>query len=214
MKFPNQSFWKVFKKTEGAFSTAEALALYNICLSVPTNQVCAEFGVYLGKSASVAVSALIDKNIIFYLVEPEAEDEDWKRKIAKTVNKASNGNIEIWVAPKTSIEFLKTNKNDFGYVFVDSGAHDDMVMEEVKLLEDRVIKDGIIAFHDFLNQFTAVERAYNYLISTGKYVPIPINWEEIFNYVKEHNLEEGNVSWHQYPELPHPPNFVGAVRKL
>jgi len=70
-----------------------------------------------------------------------------------------------------------------------------------------------IAAHDYKNQFTEVEGAYDYLVGTGKYEPIHINWQEIFDYVAEHNLEEGNNSWHLYPELPHPPNFVGALRR-
>jgi hypothetical protein len=86
-------------------------------------------------------------------------------------------------------------------------------MQEAKLLENRIVQGGIIAFHDYKNQFTEVEIAYDYLLSTGKYEPIGINWQEIFDYVKEHNLEEGNNSWHLYPELPHPPNFVGALKR-
>jgi hypothetical protein len=46
-------------------------------------------------------------------------------------------------------------------------------------------------YHDKGSQFTRVDEAYNYLLSTGKFEEIKINWEDIFEYVKWHNLEDG-----------------------
>jgi len=104
--------------------------------------------------------------------------------------------------------------NNIAYCFSDADSHQDgMPLREVKLLEDRMIKGGIIAFHDFGNQFCEPKEAAEYLISTGKYDWVDIDWEQIFYYVKENNLEEGNNSWHLYPDLPHSPNFVGAVKR-
>jgi Ni,Fe-hydrogenase I large subunit len=87
-------------------------------------------------------------------------------------------------------------------------------MQEVKMLEDRIIQGGIIAFHDVFSQFVKQTEAYEYLLSTGKYEEIKINWQEIFDYLKENNIsEDDNNSWHKYPELPYPPNFIGALKR-
>ena len=49
-------------------------------------------------------------------------------------------------------------------------------MEEVKLVVDRVVSGGIIAFHDRGSQFLKVDEAFDYLVSTGKYDPIFFDW--------------------------------------
>ena len=203
---PVPEFWKVFKETPGAFSCAEALALRNICLQSPKG-VWVELGSHKDKSSMVIASSLYPTSTL-YLVEPEFKDENW---LSSVVEKVSVHTPFIPIAAY-SLDVLHEFK-ELAFCFVDSGVHDDMVMQECKLLEDKIIEGGVIAFHDYLNQFTAVERAYNYLLSTGKYEEIKINWQEIFDYVAEHDLENGNVSWHLYENLGHPPNFIGAVRK-
>ena len=233
MIIPNESFWQVFKATNGALSTAEAIAIMNIAAQVPykdriveyvglnpqgtksgmiveSSNIYYEFGSYHGKSAMSAVQGL--KPGRFMLVDPIFEDEKILAEVLGNVfNKDKN--IGVGLTADLSLNVIPQLKN-LTYVFVDTGSHGDgLPMAEVKLLEDRMIQGGIIAFHDYKNQFTEVEGAYNYLVSTGKYEPIEINWQEIFDYVAEHNLEEGNNSWHLYPELPHPPNFVGALRR-
>jgi hypothetical protein len=216
IKTPPLEFWGLFKKTRGAFSTAEALALYNIVSDIKYDGVgdwderYIELGSHMGKS-SQAIAAAMKRHSVFYMVEPEFKDLIWKYGTVERVN-AVNSSVTVIAIADYSMEVLP-NLDKLTFAFVDSGVHDDMVMQEVKLLEDRIIRNGGIAFHDYLNQFTAVERAYNYLLSTGKYEPIKINWEDIFEYVKWHNLEDANDSWHQYPELPHPPNFIGALKR-
>lgn len=210
---PSKEFWEVFKKTPGALSCAEALAIMNIAAIAPEG-ICAEFGSYHGKSAMSAILKLNTGR--FYLVDPIFEDE----KIAEDVM----DRVDSFVYPRRkarafgdySTEILKAEDFNslFSYIFIDSGSHGDgLPMQEAKLLEDRLIQGGVIAWHDYKNQFVEVEGAYNYLVSTGKYEPVEINWQEIFDYVAEHNLEEGNNSWHKYPELPHPPNFIGALKR-
>lgn len=216
IKTPPLEFWDLFKKTRGAFSTAEALALYNIVSDIKYDGVgdwderYIELGSHMGKS-SQAIAAAMKPNSIFYMVEPEFKDLIWKYGTVERVN-AVNSSVTVIAIADYSMEVLP-NLGKLTFAFVDSGVHDDMVMQEVKLLEDKIIRNGVISFHDYLNQFTAVERAYNYLLSTGKYEAIEINWPEIFEYVKGFNLEEGNNSWHIYNELPHPPNFVGALKR-
>jgi hypothetical protein len=209
---PPAEFWKVFKETPGALSCAEALAIINIAAQSPTHERCVEFGVYRGKSAMSA--AIVLTHALFYLVEPEFKGSKFKNDVAATLKKIPSSPVEYSFSSLYSVEWLNDNEREFGYAFVDSGSHGDgLPMQEAKLLEDRMVQGGIIAWHDYKNQFVEVEAAYNYLLSTGKYEEIPINWQEIFDYVAENNLEEGNDSWHLYPDLGHPPNFVGALRR-
>lgn len=205
-----ESFWKVFKQTNGALSCAEAIAIMNIVNEVKSGNYL-ELGSHKGKSAMAATLYL--KTGLFSLVEPEFSDEDWVIDIQKAIWEAAHSSVVAFDYIADYSTNVINNFKSLSYIFIDSGVHDDLVMEESKMLEDKMIQGGIIAFHDYLNQFTAVERAYKYLISTGKYEEIKINWQEIFDYVKEHNLEDGNNSWHQYPELLHPPNFVGALKR-
>lgn len=216
---PTPEFWKIFKETNGALSCAEAVAIMNIAAQAPEGRYL-ELGTHRGKSALSTVVGL--KKGWFGLVEPEFKDSEWIDDVTIKVSLcADNHNcnqkmIELYIEgiggySTDIIERLVTN---FAWVFVDSGSHGDgLPMQEAKLLEDRMVQGGIMAWHDYKNQFVEVEAAYNYLLSTGKYEEVQINWQEIFDYVAEHNLEEGNNSWHLYPELPHPPNFIGALKR-
>jgi hypothetical protein len=217
IKTPPLEFWDLFKSTRGAFSTAEALALYNIVSDIKYDGVgdwierYVELGSHMGKS-SQAIAAAMKRHGVFYMVEPEFKDQSWKYATIERVNAANSGVNAIPIAGY-SLDFLKL-LNMAAFVFVDSGTHsDDLVMQESKALEDKIVKGGVICYHDKGSQFTRVDEAFNYLLSTGKFEEIKINWEDIFEYVKWHNLEDGNDSWHQYPELPHPPNFVGALKR-
>jgi len=216
---PTKEWLKTFKETNGALSVSEAVAIINIAAQALEGHYL-ELGTYKGKSALSAVVGL--KQGWFGLVDPEFKDKEWRDEVAVKVSLCAddyNNNqkmIELYIETFAdySTNIIPIIQTDFSYVFVDSGSHQDgLPMQEVKLLEDRMVQGGIIAFHDYKNQFTEVEGAYDYLVSTGKYEPIEINWQEIFDYVAEHGLENGNNSWHQYPELPHPPNFVGALRR-
>jgi hypothetical protein len=210
MIVPNEDFWKAFKRTEGAFSTAEAIALYNIALQVERPIISIELGTHKGKSAMAAAVALDGGE--FILVDPIFSDDGLRNLVQLKVSSFSE-KLFVRLMPTTSIDAIQVS-DFYSYAFIDSGSHGDgLPMQEAKLLEDKIVNGGIIAWHDYKNQFTEVEQAYNYILSTGKYERIEINWSEIFDYVKEHNLEEGNNSWHLYPELPHPPNFVGALKR-
>lgn len=212
MILPSKEFIDLFKKTKGAFSVTECIALINICKYVPGG-LCAELGTHKGKSALASIYGLQGEHD-FFLVEPEFKSSEWCLEVAATLQEAKellNHRITPTLINGYSKDFIQ-KFDKYAYVFVDSGVHDDLVMEEVKLLEDRMLPYGIIAFHDLFNQFTAVILAYEYLLSTGKYEPIIPDWEEIINYVRQNDLETGNDSWHIYEENPFP-NYVGALRR-
>ena len=211
MFVPNKEFWDVFKKTPGAFSSAESLALMNICKKVVSRGTYMELGVYRGKSTLSALQGLNDG--FFILVDPVFEDEEVIREVVGTLAQANPQCVQLNFVANYSTNVIPQQEH-LAFVFVDSGSHDETVFDEVKMLEDRMVPGGIIAFHDFRNQFVSVEGAYNYLLGTGKYEEILIDWEEIFKYVEENGTEHGNQSWHVYPDLGHPPNFVGALRRI
>lgn len=215
MIIPSNDFFKKFKETHGAFSTPEAIALYQICLHAPPG-LYLELGTHKGKSAMVAASAL--QPGVMYLVEPcfHPDHKDFFGEqelvaISDKIREASKGTIQPLFVGDYSTNVIPIFKNDLAFVFLDSGDHgEELVSEEVKMLEDRIMPGGILAFHDFGNQFTAVARWYEYLVNTGKYEEIKFDWGRIFDYVRENNLEEGNISWHEKGSEEFP-KFVGAL---
>ncbi len=210
MILPPKEFWPVFKNTEGALSCCEAIAIMNIAAQAP-NGLFSEYGTYKGKSALSALCGLPEG--IFYLYEPDFDtgkiDKDL---VAETLKPFSNRINHLWLSSEYSIDAIP-QYDDYSYVFIDSGSHQDgLPMQEVKLLEDRMIPGGIIAFHDWNSQFKEVKEASDYLVSTEKYEYIEIGWAEIINYVRDNDLENGNQSWH-HTEMDFP-CFVGAVKRL
>lgn len=222
---PTKEFLEVFKSTNGALSVTESIAIMNLTaqlnpriyldldvnISYPLKSLWLELGTHEGKSS---MSALYGNKHVdeFLLVDPEFNKSINIKTIADTFNKVIKKQMKFVFVEDYSTVVLSTTNYKFSYCFVDSGSHQDgLPMQEVKLLEDRMVQGGIIAFHDFRSQFVEVEEAYNYLLGTGKYEEIIIDWREITDYVDENNLEEGNQSWH-HTELKNP-CFVGAVKR-
>jgi predicted O-methyltransferase YrrM len=209
MYIPDDNFLRHFKKTNGAFSVSECLALLNIIPEVPKG-LYMELGTYKGKSAMVA--ALLLKEGEFILVEPEFENQHFAQETFDNVAPAAGDKLFLRLVGDYSTNVLPKYKS-LAFLFWDSGDHgEDLVQEELKLIEDRIMQGGVLAVHDLDNQFTAIRRAYDYLLSTGKYEEIKINWAEIFNYVRSNNLENGNTSWHEKGSEEFP-KFVGALKR-
>lgn len=215
---PTNDFWEVFKATNGALSCAEAVAIANLAAQAPRG-IYIELGTHKGKSGMAALYTLkryevTGGAVIFILVDPIFEDANIIEEVYLSMQKVNVIDGLITIDFKSTISLDEITKHDnYSYVFVDSGSHQDgLPMQEVKLLEDRMVQNGIIAFHDWDSQFKEVKEASDYLVSTGKYEYIPINWDKINSYVNENNLNDGNISWH-HTELENP-NFVGALKRL
>lgn len=199
---------KIFKETNGAMSVTEAVALYGVILEAPRGVYC-ELGVHKGKSATIMVAAMRGKEVV--LVEPEFTDEKWLSETIATIQRAAKEPLLILPLADYSTNVLP-DMAELAYCMVDSGSHQDgLPMQEVKMLEDKMIDGGVIAFHDWNSQFQEVKEAADYLVKTGKYEYIEIPWQEIVAYINENSLEEGNLSWH-HTELKNP-SFLAAVKK-
>jgi len=207
---PDKKFWDVFRNTEGALSCAEALAIIQVAALAPSG-VYVEAGTHKGKSALAACFGLQSGK--FYLIDPIFEDNDVCKGLADTFFAYPSTHIEKVLEADISINVLNKFGNDtLAYCMLDSGDHDQVVKDEVRLIEDKMVSGGMVGFHDIDSQFISVRYAYNYLISTGKYEPVGINWGEIIAYCEAENLEDGtNKSWH-HNELKHP-QFFGALRR-
>lgn len=137
---------------------------------------------------------------------------DFIQKVKYRIEFVSDRLISPFLKGTYSIDAIK-NTPKLGYVFLDSDDHqEELVMAEVKLLEDKMVQGGIIAFHDFGNQYIGPRKGHEYLITTGKYENIEIPWQEIRDHVIAYNLEDGNNSWHM-PGVALP-CFVGAVKRI
>lgn len=205
---PDSSFWEKFKSTNGALSVSEAIAIANIASLSPSDGWAFELGTFRAKSSMAAMLGLSTK--FFMLVDPIFEDKRIIDEVHENI-KGINPTIKLKYSPLYSTDILP-QFSPYSYCMVDSGSHQDgLPMQEVKLLEDNVMQGGVIVFHDWNSQFKEVKEASDYLVGTGKYDYINIDWDEINNYVNENNLNEGNISWH-HTELENP-NFVGALRR-
>lgn len=233
MKAPLPSFFETFKKTPGAIGVAEAIAIYNLALQAPKG-IRADLGSHAGKAAQSAAAAFESGQI--YMVDPcfdlsnrEAwahsvqgvpenmpwsyfNEKDILKRIRDNIYEVSNTKVGCVLVGDYSENYI-AKYTGYSWVFVDTDTHQGgMAMREAKLLEDRMVVGGIIAFHDWNNQFSDPREAHQYLIGTGMFDNIEIEWDEIFDYVRERNLEAGNNSWHERGSNEFP-RYVGAVKR-
>ncbi len=233
MIIPSKEFINKFKSTPGAFSVCESIALMNITSNVIQGTFI-ECGSNAGKSGMSAAYGLPEGK--FYMIDPifdlrnleawthtiqghpdnlawgYAAESDFKDKVIDRIKLASNGKVQPILCGTFSEDELPKHES-YSYAFIDSDNHQpERVYAEVNLIRPRIISGGIIAFHDFGNQYLAPREVHQYLLNTGEYENIPIDWESIFNYVRENNLEEGNDSWHERGSEEFP-KFVGAVKR-
>lgn len=235
MILPSKEFLELFKKTPGAISVCESIAIMNIASQADVGTYI-ECGSHAGKSGMSACAGLKNGGN-FYMIDPVYDLtnlEAWKHtiqghpdnmgwlyfkedgfydRVKENIYVASHGKIVSVLLGDYSENVLPKYDN-FSYVFIDSDNHQrERIVAEIAMVKDKIIKGGIIAFHDFGNQYIAPREVHAELIASGDFENIPIDWEEIFRYVRENNLEEGNDSWHEKGSNEFP-CYVGAVRKI
>jgi len=233
LKLPTKEFIDLFKETPGAFSVCESIALMNICAQViPGNYI--EAGSNAGKSGMSAAHGLPKGK--FYMIDPiydltnleawehtiqghpdnlpwgYAAAKGFKDKVKERILFASGKKVEPVLLGSYSEKEIPLH-GDYTYAFIDSDNHQmERVLAEINLLNPLMKSGAIIAFHDFGNQYISPREVHAQMISTGEWENISINWKEIFDYVRENNLEEGNNSWHEKGSEEFP-KFVGALRR-
>lgn len=163
VEYPPFEFWKHFKATVGAMSTAEAIFMYNACLEVPDEGIWVEMGTAYGKSALVSLMAWHKREYHeFYLLDPEFKNTDFVVSVNKTISYFRNriGSETLCKKRETySTDFLPLH-NEYSYIMWDTGSHGhELVSQEKPLLEDKVISGGILVMHDINSQFTACTEA-------------------------------------------------------
>ena len=141
-------------------------------------------------------------------------DPDFNSKVCSRVSEA-NPEVTPILVGEASLDALSAFVGEglhFSYVFSDSDDHNyDLIKAENAVIIPRLLKGGIICFHDFGNYAPPV-KVYEELLRGGGFEEVIIPWGEIKAFVSSGNLEEGNNSWHCCQvELP---CFVAALRKL
>lgn len=235
MIYPSKEFLELFKKTPGAISVSESIAIMNIA-NEAIDGAYIECGSHAGKSGMSACAGFKNGGE-FNMIDPVYDLtnlEAWKHtiqehpdnmgwlyfkedgfydKVKENILVASHGKV-VPVLLGDYSENVIPRYNGIAYCFVDSDNHShERVYAELDLIKPRMKVGGIIAFHDFGNQYIAPREAHQSLIDSGDYENINIDWESIFNYVRKNDLEKGNDSWHEKGSNEFP-CYVGAVRKI
>lgn len=222
----------------GAISYAEMVALYQtiskyLKVTVDREEIAVDLGSNCGKSSYILANSFLDLGRTDYidLIDPIYEETNHPlfREVIRDAFKdhrelqdyINNNFSEIpyqnyKLFPITSIEYLVITKilnYRFSYVFIDSADHEeDLVMQEVKMIENLVAPGGLVFFHDFGN-YTGPVKGYEYLLSTGKYEKIEIDWISAIEFLIDNNLDENdNNSWHKFEGKPNP-NYLGCLRR-
>lgn len=239
MLIPPEETVNLFKRTPGAMSVCEMIAIHSITAQALDEGVFCSMGSHAGKDTIAAVSGMT-KNGKYYLIDPcydlsntrawsqavqkEAKQMPWHyvndpnfNELVKERVKAANPLTEPVLIGEASLDALplivaEDGFKGFSYVFSDSDDHNyNLMKSEDDFLEPYMLKGGIICFHDYGN-YSAPVQIHKELIESGLYENVAIPWNEIQLYVSDNNLEEGNDSWHCCQvKLP---CFLAAVRKL
>lgn len=238
--FPSKEFYDIFKKVPGAISCGESACIAHLASQVPEG-LCIDIGTNAGRAAMSAANGLARRGIIQDLqcIDPVFDlsnahaisqmcqktvenigwdwvrEPDFQEKVRLRIHEASDGVVTPrfhGLASMDALPILKSTGGKVAWAFVDADNHQyDLVHAECMLLKDFMEVGGIIAFHDFQNQYLDVEKVYNELYATGMFEPMVCPWPEINDHIEKNVGEwDGNISWHAC-ENPHP-TFVGALR--
>lgn len=230
---PSKEFIENFKSTPGAFSVCESIALMNITKNVISGNYF-EAGSNAGKSGMSAAYGLPQGR--FFMCDPiydltnleawehtiqkhpanlawdYAAAKDFKDKVKQRISFASSGKVEPVLLGSYSEKEIPLH-GYYTYAFIDSDNHQlERILAETQLLNPQMKSGAIVAFHDFDNQYLSPRQVHTHMIQSGDWENIEINWTQIFDYVRENNLEEGNNSWHEKGSEEFP-KFIGALKR-
>lgn len=223
-----------FKEVPGAISVTEAVALHQVIKNniIPYFEYGVDLGAHAGKSSCIAANALSGICSHFYMVDPLYDMDNpavWRdtqgtspknyyfgrgnyNEIVITNVKKFSHDIEISLEGIPSTEFLSKCPM-LGYVFVDTDNHNEnLASREADLIKPKLIKGGLLVFHDYMNQFSGISYVFDRLNDGKNFEQIKVDWEEIYKMVDELGGEEGNDSWHIYEGIK--PNFIGFLRRI
>lgn len=191
-------------------SVCEGLALSRLAYEsggLRNEGIYIESGSHSGKS-TVAIASALHHGCELHMIDP-----DFKRPTSDILNdlkSASEATFIFHIAP--SVEALPRIAGELSFVFLDSGDHSyELCRAECDIVALRIVKGGIIAFHDLDSQFKGVRQCYNELLATGLFEEVVIPWKDIEAEVVAGNLEAGNETYH-HTELANP-MFLGALRR-
>jgi len=212
---PTKEFWEVFRNTNGALSCCESLFIMQAAALAPKG-IYIECGVAYGKSAISALQILKEyenekDDVQFILVDPLFEDIEVVKSVEKSVCSVTDKLIPRCYEGAYSTEIISQHEK-YSYAMLDSGDHEQTIIDEFHLIKDKMVSGGVIVLHDLDSQFIRVREVYGMFLATGNYEEVKPNWDEIELYEEEQNLEDGtNQSWH-HSELKHP-KFIGALKR-
>jgi predicted O-methyltransferase YrrM len=212
---PTKKFWEVFRSTNGALSCCESLFIMQAAALAPKG-IYIECGVAYGKSAISALQILKEyengkDDVRFILVDPLFDDIEIAKSVEKTVCSITEKLIPRCYEGAYSTKIIPQYEK-YSYAMLDSGDHEQTILDEFYLIKDRMVSGGVIVMHDLDSQYIRVREVYNMFLATGNYEEIIPDWKSIEAYAEENNLEDGtNQSWH-HSELKHP-KFVGALKR-
>ncbi len=232
---------EVAKTLPGAVSMTEMAGLYKTImmhLEAPDGAIAIDLGSHAGKSSITAIAALSEmgRKDYFHMVDPIynlKNEEAWKDTIQGSADKMPWAHVHkpnFKEVIKTNIDkfsklqymllgisanqlFDKIRKSPISYIFIDSDDHQpERVEEECNKIEDLILPGGLVFFHDYKNQYIGPHLAAEYLVETGKYEEIQIDWGFAKNFTNAHNLEKGNDTWQSYEDMS--TIFVGCVKRI
>lgn len=227
MIFPTQQQIDLFKNTQGAISVCEMCAIAHVASLAPEGNAV-DLGSHAGKS-SIAAAVGLRHACNFYLVDPVYDltnQLSWSHTCQKSVDNMGwpyckdvyfhknvrdkiaqvNPHLNVQLCGTHSLHALQTLQQ-IAYIFIDSDQHqENLLREELHLIIPKLCKGAIVAFHDYGNQFTAVEKLYNELIQQN-FGQVEIDHQAIKAFVGDQ--ETNNLTWHA-TTVPQP-LFVGAL---
>lgn len=152
---------------------------------LPPGAHCVEVGVHAGRSAAFLAVELANRVLVPSLDLVDRFDDVPVTTVAHTLEPVT-GNVVRWLERGTSWDVAGLYQDaTLDFVFLDAGHDFDSVRRDIEAWAPKVKESGILAGHDFCQEFPGVVRAVEELIGrfrvymgsqweNGKYYPV---WE-------------------------------------